>query len=135
MMLSGSGSLTSSTVSTALASTAGGGVHPATPASTTLFPAVVSLLGSLVRNIMRSEMASGHSPAGLVPAISLAPLVVPTGSSSAPVVMSPTTPMGIMSGMLCYPVSVLLGHPPPSIKFLPSKHNCLGLFITNLINK
>ena len=132
-MSSGSGSSTSSTISTASASTAGGGVPPATPASTSLSPAVVSLLGSLVRNIVRSEMASDHSPTGSVPVVSLAPLVVPTGSSSAPVVTSPTTPAGITSGMLCYPVSVLLGHPPPSIEFLPFVHNWLGWFITNKI--
>ena len=69
-MSSGSGSSTSSTVSTASASTAGGGVPPATPAATSLSPAVVSLLGSLVRNIVRSEMASAHSPTGSVPAVS-----------------------------------------------------------------
>ena len=130
MMPSGSGSSTSSTISTALASSAGGSVPPATPASTTLSPAVVSLLGSLVRNIVRSEIVSGHSPAGSVPAISSAPMLVPTGSSSAPVVSSSTTPVGITSGMPCYSVSVLLGHPPPSIEFLPSNHNLSGWFIT-----
>ena len=94
MMSSGSGSSTSSTISTASASSAGSGVPPTTPASTTLSPAVVLLLGSLVRNIVRSEMASGHSPAGSVPAISSAPLLVPTGSKFAPVVSSSTTPTG-----------------------------------------
>ena len=106
-----------------------------TPTSTTLSPAVVSLLGSLVRNIVRSEMVSGHSPAGSVPAIPSAPLLVPTGSSSAPVVLSSTTPAGITSGMPCYSVSVMLGHPPTSIEFLPSNHNWSGYFYNKIKNK
>ena len=79
------------------------------PASTTLTPTVVSLLGSLVRNIVRSEiaLASVHSPAGWVPpppatsipAVSSAPLLVPTMSSSAPVVSSSTIPVRITLGM------------------------------------
>ena len=135
MMSSGSGTSTSTTVSTASALSAGGCVSPTTPTSTTLSPAVVSLLGSLVRNIVRSEMVSGHSPAGSVPAIPSAPLLVPTGSSSAPVVLSSTTPAGITSGMPCYSVSVMLGHPPTSIEFLPSNHNWSGYFYNKIKNK
>ena len=77
----------------------------------------------------------GHFPARLVPAITSTPLLVLTGCSSALVVSSSTTPMGITSGMPCYSMSVLLGHPPPSIEFLPSNHNWSGWFYNKIKNE
>ena len=138
-MSSGSGPSTSMTVCTASASSVGGGVSPTTPTSTTLTTAVVSLLGSLVRNIVRSKMASasGHPsagsvptlPAAPVPAIPLAPPLVPSGSSSSPVVLSSTNPAGVTSGMSCYSVLVMLGHPPLAL------NNCLSKTIGWIVLK
>ena len=109
-MSSGSGLSSTTTLTTVSSSSSAAGFPPPpVPASTALTPAVVSLLGSLVRNIVCSEMASAspHSPAGSVhlppaisvPAVSSAPPLVSTVHSSAPVVSSPTIPVGITSGM------------------------------------
>ena len=79
------------------------GIPPlATPTSTTLIPAVVSLLGSLVRNIVQSEMAlaSTHSPVGSVP-------LPPCYSNTDSLFGSPT---GINSVGFC-PCGVVLHYP------------------------
>ena len=109
-MSSGSGLSSTTMLTTVSSSSSAAGVPPPpVPASTALTPAVVSLLGSFVRNIVCSEMASAspHSPAGSVPpppaipvpAVSSARPLVSTVHSSAPVVSSPTIPAGITSGM------------------------------------
>ena len=108
-MSSGSGLSSTTTLTTVSSLSAANVPPPPVPASTALTPAVVSLLGSLVRNIVRLEMASAspHSPAGSVPpppttsvpAVSSAPPLVSTVHSSAPVVSSSTIPAGITSGM------------------------------------
>ena len=110
------------TLTTVTFSFAAGVPPPAIPTSTTLTPAVVSLLGSLVRNIVQSEkaLASTHPPAGsvppppatLLPVVSSAPPLVPTVSSSGPVVSSSTIPAGITSGM---PLSCCVSHVVPPI--------------------
>ena len=75
---------------------------PAIPTSTILTPAMVSLLGSLVRNIVRSEMASAstHSPVGSVP---LPPCYSNTGNLFG-------FPAGINSVGFC-PCGVVLHYP------------------------
>ena len=122
-MSSGSGVSSNTTLTTVSSSSSAASVPPPpVPASTALTPAVVSLLGSLVRNIVRSEMASAsaHSPAGSVPpppatsvpAAFSAPPLVSTVHSSAPVVSSPTIPAGITSGM---PLLYCVSHVRPPI--------------------
>ena len=115
--------LSSTTTLTMVTSSSLAGVPPpAVPASTTLTPAVVSLLGSLVKTIVQLEMASAstHPPAGLVPpppatpfpVVSLAPPLGLTVSSSGLVVSSSTIPAGITSGM---PLLCCASHVVPPI--------------------